>query len=352
MTGDNKLYGLFLAFFVFALPGYSLAGRIQGIFPGKENTKLYISYFPPGPDNTKFSDSCIIDPEAKFEFIFPFNEPVLAMLRFDFTSSFDFVTDTGVVRIIPLYTNSSFSFSMIEAISPANKEYSAYKKLLQPESSFTTDSISVTKTYSFVKTKPGNAVLKAMLVYRKLMLRIPLKELKNIFADLEPDGRYSIYGIAILEYIQAHGNIKAGDSAPSFFNQVTPDGKTLKVEDFRGKYLLIDFWAAWCSPCRSENPHLVQLYRRFKQQNFEILGISLDRKKEEWVKAIDQDRLPWPQGSDIKYWDNECVQLYGINGIPFNVLLDTEGKIIAINPDIGTLEKRLMKIFPDKEKVQ
>ena len=103
MIRDKKLYGLFLALFVFTMPGYSLTGRIQGFLPGKENTNLYISYFPPGPDNTKFSDSCIIDSEAKFEFITPFNEPVLAELHTDFMCSFYFMTDTGVVKIIAIY---------------------------------------------------------------------------------------------------------------------------------------------------------------------------------------------------------------------------------------------------------
>jgi len=181
MIRDNKLYGLFLALFVFTLPGYSLTGRIQGFLPGKENTKLYVSYFPPGPDNTKFSDSCIIDSEAKFEFITPFNEPVMAALHADFMRPFYFMTDTGVVKIIAVYPGKNFSISQIQAVSPTNKEYSAYKEFIRPESSFTdflnnisnklqsekrsdsvelpapspesADNLSVTKTYAFVKKK-------------------------------------------------------------------------------------------------------------------------------------------------------------------------------------------------------
>ena len=111
----------------------------------------------------------------------------------------------------------------------------------------------------------------------------------------------------------------------------TPDDQPISISDFagKGKYVLLDFWAAWCGPCRVENPHVVQLYKRYKDKGFEIIGISLDRGKAEWVEAIKKDNLTWPQMSDLKYFESNAAQLYSVNSIPHTVLLDKDGKIIA-----------------------
>jgi peroxiredoxin len=112
---------------------------------------------------------------------------------------------------------------------------------------------------------------------------------------------------------------------------VMPDlnGKDLSISSFRGKYLLIDFWASWCGPCRMENPNVVKAYNDFKGKNFTILGVSLDKDKDSWKKAIGQDHLNWSQMSDLKYWNSQAVETFGFQGIPFNVLVDPSGKVIA-----------------------
>lgn len=119
-----------------------------------------------------------------------------------------------------------------------------------------------------------------------------------------------------------------GKEAPDF---ELPDvnGKTVSLKSFRGKYVLVDFWASWCKPCRNENPNVVRAYQQYKDKNFTILGVSLDKEKEGWVKAIADDQLTWSHVSDLKFWDSKVVPLYGIEGIPFNVLLDPQGKVIA-----------------------
>lgn len=135
-----------------------------------------------------------------------------------------------------------------------------------------------------------------------------------------------------------------GGTAPDFAQQ-TPEGKDLKLSALRGKVVLIDFWASWCGPCRRENPNVVRVYNQYKDKGFEILGVSLDSAKDRWVQAIEQDGLTWMHVSDLKGWQNEVAQVYGVRAIPQTVLLDAEGKIIARNLRGPSLEEKLAELF-------
>ncbi len=108
-------------------------------------------------------------------------------------------------------------------------------------------------------------------------------------------------------------------------------GKPVAVSSFKGKWLLIDFWASWCAPCRTENPNVVAAFNQYKSKNFTVLGISLDLQKSAWLKAIYQDQLAWTHISDLQQWQGKAPETYGINGIPFNILVDPAGKVIAVN---------------------
>jgi peroxiredoxin len=137
-----------------------------------------------------------------------------------------------------------------------------------------------------------------------------------------------------------------GKTAPEISLPDT-EGKTVKLSSFRGKYVLVDFWASWCGPCRRENPNVVQAFNQFKNKNFTILGVSLDRpgQKENWIKAIKEDNLTWTHISDLKFWQSEVVPVYQVGSIPFNVLVDPDGKVVAENLRGNALEQKLHELF-------
>jgi peroxiredoxin len=124
----------------------------------------------------------------------------------------------------------------------------------------------------------------------------------------------------------------------------SPDGKEIALSSLRGKVVLIDFWASWCGPCRKEMPNVVKAYSKYKSKGFEIFGVSLDQDKDRWIEAIAKDGITWPQVSDLKQWNSQVVKLFNIQGIPYTVLLDKEGNILAKNLRGEDLEKKLAEV--------
>jgi len=148
--------------------------------------------------------------------------------------------------------------------------------------------------------------------------------------------------ISFAEFLGKYANIVKGAEAPAF-TQNTPEGKPFTLASLRGKYVLIDFWASWCGPCRRANPDLVKTYEKFKGPKFEILGVSLDKDAEAWKKAIKDDKLTWLHVSDLNYWENEVARKYQVESIPTSFLLDPQGKIIGRDLGHEDLENILSK---------
>jgi peroxiredoxin len=139
-------------------------------------------------------------------------------------------------------------------------------------------------------------------------------------------------------------SVVIGGPAPDF-TLATPEGKQLSLSSFKGKYVLVDFWASWCAPCRRENPNVVQAFAKFKDKNFTVLGVSLDTDKKKWTDAISADALTWNHVSELQGWQTKVARIYGVQSIPANFLLDPEGKVIAFNLRGAEIEAKLAEVI-------
>lgn len=207
-------------------------------------------------------------------------------------------------------------------------------------------------TYDYIKENPKSCVSLYLIGRnsRSTEEKI-LNRAKSAFLSLDPSLQFSVSGKRISKNLAyASRGLLIGKPAGDF-TQPDVNGNMVRLSDYKGKYVLLDFWASWCGPCRAENPHVLKAYNRFKDKGFDVLAVSLDNNPDRWKKAIKEDKLPWVQVSDLKQSKNEAASQFGVSGIPDNFLIDPNGIVIARGLRGDALEKKLEELIKEDEYV-
>ncbi|MFB9080765.1 redoxin domain-containing protein [Flavobacterium procerum] len=231
---------------------------------------------------------------------------------------------------VKLSPQKYYSISVVEG-SAAQDLFDVYRK---------TKDVEISK---FITEHP-NSIVSAYVLYRNWSYRLTPDQITQNIALLDKSQQNSTYVKELKELVTVLNGLAVGKKAPDFTAN-NPEGKPVRFSENLKGYTLVDFWASWCAPCRKENPNIVAAYKEFHDKGFNIIGISLDKKKENWIKGIQEDHLDWLQVSELTYWNSTIAKLYGVRAIPGNYLVDSKGVIVARNlrgEDLQTTLKSLL----------
>jgi peroxiredoxin len=243
------------------------------------------------------------------------------------------------------------SFSKLDSLKRANASDSLLLAVTTEKNNAISDFNNYLKNFIETNNNPTLTALALGWSSRSLSQNDFETEMNNLIKKFptnkiltEMKKTYDMQKAQMAQMQQQQDNSWVNKQAPDF-SMPDANGKIVSLSSFKGKYLLVDFWASWCSPCRMENPNVVKAYNEFKDKNFTILGVSLDKEKDPWQQAILADKLAWTQVSDLKYWNSKAVEVFKFEGIPFNILIDPQGKIIAQELRGNDLENKLKAIL-------
>lgn len=376
----NKPFTILLSFVFISLIGcneknsearYTIAGTIQHA----SNQKLMLQEVPYGGKPIITLDSTTLGTDGKYAFDFIAKQEGIYRLATDNDLEIMFINDEEQIQIDGDATNaqsykvrgSKNSQALIDFLTSYKKKdssvFATLYNLEQLQQQKGKDSsihwLQIERTNKinalnqFVENTLTTATSPALLYY---VLGISLRSMETakvlalakIAAEKTKAEPLIQFSNLLNSQVQANTPatpIAVGAMAPEIA-LANEKGEIVTLSSFKGKYVLVDFWASWCGPCRGENPNVVAAYEKYKNKNFTVLGVSLDDNKENWIEAIKADKLNWPHISDLKKWESTVVPTYQIEGIPFNVLLDTAGKIIAKDLRGQALQETLAGIFP------